>query len=175
MEHEIHRANGIISDLLDFSKENVPNFVTDDLNVFLEQIVSGFESSAAMQIDLQLDENLPVFAFDHSQMERVFNNLIQNGRQAMPEGGIMHIRTSHDDSFVQVAIRDSGHGIAEDDLAKIFDPLFTTKASGVGLGLSIVKDWVEKHHGSVEVSSVVDKGTIFTVQLPIQRNEEGSV
>lgn len=171
MEHEINRANGIINDLLDFSRENVPNFVQGNLNIPLEQLVSGVEFAKEVTIDLQLDEDLPLIAFDFSQLSRVVSNLLINASQAMPDGGTLQVRTGHDDEYVWIVISDTGHGISEENMKKIFDPLFTTKASGVGLGLSIVKDFIEKHHGTLEVESAVGKGTTFTARLPIYQDE----
>ncbi len=171
MEHEINRANGIINDLLDFSRDNVPNFVQGNLNLSLEQLVPGFDFAKEVKIDLQLDEDLPLIAFDSSQLQRVVSNLLINASQAMPDGGTLQIRTSHDEESVRIIISDTGHGISKENMGKIFDPLFTTKASGVGLGLSIVKDLIERHHGTLEVESAVSKGTTFTARFPIHQNE----
>ena len=172
MEHEIHRTNEIINDLMDFSRENVPSLSKGDLNGFLQKVLSGFDFSHEMTIDLQLDAGLPNIAFDHTQLQRAFHNLINNARQAMPDGGTLRVHTGHDDEFVRISISDTGHGIAEEDLDKIFEPLFTTKAKGVGLGLSIAKNFIEKHGGTIAVESEVDRGTTFTVRLPIHGNDK---
>lgn len=172
MEHEIHRTNEIINDLMDFSRENVLSLSKGDLNGFLQKVLSGFDFSHEMTIDLQLAAALPNIAFDHPQLQRTFHNLINNARQAMPDGGTLRVHTGHDDAFVRISISDTGHGIAEEDLDKIFEPLFTTKARGVGLGLSIARNFIEKHGGTIAVESEVDKGTTFTVRLPIHGNEE---
>jgi len=120
-------------------------------------------------VDLQLESGLPVVEFDHLQLERVFTNLISNGAQAMPDGGTLKVHSARDGASIRITISDTGHGIAEENLDEIFEPLFTTKASGVGLGLSIVKDFVKKHYGRLTVASVVGSGTTFTVLLPMDQ------
>jgi signal transduction histidine kinase len=166
MEDEIDRVNEIINDLLDFSRENAPQLSRGDLNNTLEQVLSGFDFSGKITIELNLDSGLPPIAFDPSQMQRVFHNLINNAGQAMPDGGNLHVQTGHDESVVWVRINDNGDGIAMENLNTIFEPLFTTKAKGVGLGLSIVKDFINKHHGSIKVESIEKRGSTFTLHLP---------
>jgi len=172
MEHEIHRTNEIINDLMDFSRENVPDLSKGDFNAFLKQLLSRFDFSDEVKVDLQLAADLPGIRFDHSQLQRVFTNLITNARQAMSEDGTLRIHTGHDDGSVRISINDTGQGIAKEDLPRIFEPLFTTKAKGVGLGLSIARDFVEKHGGTITVESEVGKGTTFEVRLPVRGNEK---
>jgi len=169
MKHEIDRANGIVNDLMDFSKENKPTFTTGDLNDCLQHIISGFDSLHNVQLIFQPDNNLPPITFDHSQVERIVRNLILNARQAITDQGKVLIQTTHEGEFVRIMVSDTGHGIAKEDLDTIFEPLYTTRASGVGLGLPIIKDLIERHHGTIDVKSVVDKGSTFTVQLPIRQ------
>jgi signal transduction histidine kinase len=166
MEDEIERVNEIINDLLDFSRENAPQLSRGDLNNTLEQVLSGFDFSGKITIELNLESGLPLIAFDPSQMQRVFHNLINNAGQAMPDGGNLQVQTGHDESVVWVRINDSGDGIAMENLDTIFEPLFTTKAKGVGLGLSIVKDFINKHHGWIKVESMEKRGSTFTLHLP---------
>jgi signal transduction histidine kinase len=172
MKHEIDRANDIINDLMNFSKENKPTFITGDLNNYFQRIITEFDSSKKIQLILQPDNKLPLITFDRSQMERIMHNLILNATQAITDRGKILIQTSHDDEFVRIVISDTGHGIAQEDLNTIFEPLYTTRASGVGLGLPIIKDLIERHQGTIDVKSVVDKGSTFTVQLPIRQNVE---
>lgn len=166
MESEIRRAVTIINDLLDFSRDNTPNFSLEDLNILLQQLVTTLSFPHKVVPVLQLDEELPLVSCDLSQVERIFSNLIQNGQQAMPSGGTLSICSSHDDNSVIIAVTDTGHGLDKKEMKLIFEPLFTTRASGVGLGLSIVNDLVKKHQGRIEVKSVKDAGSTFTVFLP---------
>jgi len=111
-----------------------------------------------------------------NQIQQVLLNLLINARQAMPGGGRVLIRLSHDaeTNMVELLIRDYGCGIPADKLPKIFDPFFTTKAGpdasgkgGTGLGLSLCKDIIEAHHGRIRVDSTPGKGTAFTLKLPV--------
>jgi signal transduction histidine kinase len=132
-----------------------------------------------VEVDERLDEALPVILADPDQLAQVFGNLIRNAIQAMPEGGRLTVETSEvSDSpllsgvgpgvwWMAVSITDTGVGIPQENLDKLFEPLFTTKAKGIGLGLAVTKTLVEGHGGSIEVESEVGKGTTFTVRLPI--------
>ncbi len=167
MEREIDRVKEIINDLMDFSRENTPNFSKGDLNHLLQQVVADIDLPSEIELDIQLETNLPIIAFDYSLLHRVFVNLINNAVQAMIDGGTIKVHTRYDEEFVMISIGDTGYGIPQKDIDKIFEPLFTTKAKGVGLGLSIVKDFVEKHNGSVEVESTVGEGTTFYIIFPV--------
>jgi len=107
----------------------------------------------------------PPAKVDRGQMARVFQNLIVNAVEAMPEGGELNISTGKTRGFIEVKVKDTGVGIAEENLKKIFT-LFTTKAKGTGLGLSNAKRVVEAHEGTITVESEEGKGTTVTVQLP---------
>lgn len=171
MASEITRATTIINDLLDFSRENIPNISMEDLNALLQQLLSAPTLLENITHEIELDETLPLIPCDLSHMERIFNNLIQNGQQAMPNGGTLSITTSHDADSIQITVTDTGHGMDGEQMEQIFEPLFTTRASGVGLGLSIVKDLVEKHHGKIEVESVSNAGSTFRVFLPLKQKK----
>jgi len=123
-------------------------------------------------IDRTADD--PVMLADVDKVVRVFTNLVKNALDAMPEGGTLEIRSSRKGEDVEFVFIDSGEGISETVVAKLFTPLFTTKAKGMGFGLAICKRFVEAHGGKVTVESVVGKGTTFTVTLPIEpRIENG--
>ena len=95
-------------------------------------------------------------------------NTILNAVQAMPEGGKLTITAGRRDNFLEVKVTDTGVGIPEETLGKIFDPLFTTKAKGIGLGLAVCKSVIDRHQGHIEVESEVGKGTTFTIKLPLK-------
>jgi signal transduction histidine kinase len=100
-------------------------------------------------------------------MRQVFINLINNAIEAMNNAGTLQVETCYNNSTIEVYVRDTGSGIKEEDREKIFEPLFTTKARGTGLGLAISNNIVEKHGGSIIVTSQQGKGTCFTVKLPL--------
>lgn len=112
---------------------------------------------------------------DPSQIEQVFINMITNAVQAMTsshsaearDGGKLEISTRKEDGFIVTEFKDNGCGIPEENLSKLFEPLFTTKTKGIGLGLAVSKRIIEAHGGSIEVESEVGKGTTFAIKLPI--------
>jgi PAS domain S-box-containing protein len=171
MEKEILRANDIITDLLNFSRENKPIMVEGQINNVILDSLKGFNIPEKITVETELDSALPMLPFDALQIERVFYNLVTNALQAMAAGGLLKISSCKSDGNIEVQIQDSGTGISPEALESIFNPLFTTKSKGVGLGLSIVKTFVEKHNGTVEVYSEAGKGTTFTVRLPIIQEE----
>jgi signal transduction histidine kinase len=107
---------------------------------------------------------------DPEQMSRVFANIISNAVQAMNgKGGELNIGTAVDDNFVSVIFQDNGCGIPKENMGKIFEPLFTTKPKGIGLGLAISKRLIEQNGGKIEVASLVGQGTTFTVKIPLDK------
>ena len=174
---ETARVGRIVSDLLAFSRRSKPQRAPADLNKLVQTTLGLADHKLKMinaQIVLKLQENLPPVECDASQMQQVILNLVLNGAQAMQSkgGGTLTIRTAllpnHEE--VELAIEDTGEGIAPENLAKIFDPFFTTKADGkgVGLGLAVLYGIVKAHDGEVEVTSVRNQGTTFSVTLPLK-------
>jgi signal transduction histidine kinase len=102
-------------------------------------------------------------------MQRVFTNLIKNSIDAMPNGGSLDISSRQNEQSVEFSFADTGIGMSEDVVQKIFTPLFTTKAQGMGFGLSICKRIIEVHGGKIAVKSAPNKGTVFIVSIPIRR------
>jgi signal transduction histidine kinase len=121
-----------------------------------------------------MDFNPPavILEYDEQQIEQVLVNLIQNGIQAMPEGGDLKIRVETDQEDCYIYVEDTGQGIPEEFLKKVFEPFFTTKpkGEGTGLGLAVVYGIIENHKGSISVSSQVDEGTTFMIKLPLKRH-----
>jgi len=114
---------------------------------------------------VDLPASLPLALADRQQLSIVFSNLIRNARDAMPEGGALAIRGRSKAGFVEIDVEDSGMGIHPDNLGKIMEPLFSTKARGIGLGLPIARAIVEKHRGRLTVTSQPCRGTKFTLEL----------
>lgn len=123
------------------------------------------------EIKISLPENDVMTMCDFNSMEVVFENLLLNAKQAIKGPGIINVRLIEEGNFVKIEIEDTGKGIPDDVLPKIFDPLFTTKQEGTGLGLPSCKNIVEQHGGTIEVRTGVGKGTTFTVKLPITKFE----
>ncbi len=171
MDREILRANDIITDLLDFSKENLPIFTEGDINRLIRTTLESSIIPNNILVKTNLDSNLSTFLFDPSQFERIFHNLIMNAIQAMPSGGLINISTLKGGETITIKVVDTGVGITSDTLKQIFEPLFTTKSKGVGLGLSIVKTFVEKHNGTIDVVSTAGSETSICIKLPLLQKD----
>ena len=118
-------------------------------------------------VERELANNVPRILLDRAQLKQAFYNVIKNALQAMRSGGILRIRTEADDTNVVVSFIDSGVGIAPEQIGQLFEPYFTTKEGGTGLGLMIVQRIVREHGGTIEVESDKGRGTTFRIKLPI--------
>lgn len=118
-------------------------------------------------------KNQPPMKLDVEKMRRVFLNLTLNAVDAMPKGGTLTIASARSDDNVHITFKDTGEGMTTETLAKLWSPLYTTRAKGMGFGMAIAKRLVEAHGGSISVETKVGKGSTFTVTLPIKRDLEG--
>ena len=168
---EVERLVGIVNRMLNFYRpstgetrtETRINQLLDDVLVLVEKQLEHTE----IEVKLDWDPNMPTILAVPNDLRQVFLNLILNAVDAMPEGGRLDISTRRvDDTQVRVAIRDSGRGIPEEHLSRIYEPFFTTKDRGTGLGLSISYGIVKALGGTIEVESAVGVGTTFTLQFP---------
>ncbi len=171
MQTELMRSDKIISGLLDFSRKRKPSLVRTDVNRVIEEVLMRVNIPDGVEVIRKLADTPTVLA-DSEQLQGVFINLICNGIEAMPQGGTLRVETRQEDRFVKVTVSDTGTGIPNENLRSIFEPLFTTKSKGIGLGLSITKRTIENHGGAIEVESEPDRGTAFTVQLPIEKEKK---
>ena len=168
LEKEVKTSEEIISGLLDFGRAKPPTWRKADVNEIVQEALSRVTVPENVEVVSQLDEALPIILADPGQLGQVFGNIIVNAIQAMPEGGRLVVRSEvPNPEWVAVSFTDTGVGITEESVDKIFEPLFTTKAKGIGLGLALVKTLVEGHGGTIGVESQVGKGTTFTVCLPL--------
>ena len=164
ISREIIVMDRIISDFLSFAKPAELNISDIDLKTIIENCVTALTGERD-NIKLNLDINgLPVIKGDEVFLRQAFTNLIQNAIEAMPQGGELAINASSKGDFLDVAISDAGHGIAENIMDKIFLPFFTTKENGTGLGLAIVHKIVVSHGGNISVESS-EKGTTFRIRF----------
>ena len=169
---EATRCKTIVNDLLNFSRQNEVMAQETDLNELLEELaaeVSRQDLYEQVKIMSELDPSLPSIQADPLQLRQVFVNLMNNAAEAMPEGGKLTLRTRQGPStgFVTVEVEDTGVGIAEENMKRIFTPFFTTKpiGKGTGLGLAIIYGIVKMHRGQIGVQSEAGKGTKFTITL----------
>ena len=174
LEREVAASERIISSLLGFARPRPPTRRKVNINEVVREVLSFAAVPENVKVVRKLDESLPAIMVDPDQLGQVFANIIRNGIQAMPEGGQLTVRSEvFRPGWVAISFADTGVGIPSEELPKIFEPLFTTKAKGIGLGLAVTSTLVEGHGGTVEVQSKVGKGSTFTVRLPIRkRNNE---
>lgn len=170
LRSEVQRIHRIVENFLRFSKPSIPEMKPLDLHTLLERVLSlvAFEAADhSVTIETAFDPGLTTIAGDEGQLSQVFLNLGINALQAMPDGGVLVVRTRLDRGWAEVAVEDSGQGIEEDILPHIFDPYFTTRPRGVGLGLAIAHRIVEGHQGTMDVETTIGKGTTMIARLPL--------
>ena len=166
IDREVNRSNTIISDLLDFARgPRQPLLRPVDLNNLVQDAISRIDIPEGVEVETSFGGEQLAKA-DPDMILRAFLNLISNGVDAMPKGGILSVETKANDSDIEISIRDTGEGIPEENMEKLFTPLFSTKAKGVGLGLYITKSLVEAHNGTINIETVEGEGTTFTITLP---------
>ncbi|MFZ0758433.1 MAG: ATP-binding protein [Candidatus Sulfotelmatobacter sp.] len=166
---EITRISRTLTDLLETARPRRPEIRRSNLNTTVEHAVMLARQqvlSKPIKIELQKAPHLPEVEHDSDQIHQVLLNLLLNAVQAMDGAGKVVVEIDTRDGCASVAVSDSGRGISPQNLPNIFRPFYTTKGDGTGLGLSLARRIVEDHHGRIEVSSVVGKGSQFTVLLP---------
>ncbi len=168
---EIAHINRILTDLLQTARPHSPKVRPSDLNTTVEHaIVLARQQVLSMPIKIvfERDPNLPNVEHDSDQIHQVLLNLLLNAVQAIEGAGVIRVEISLLNGDAAVAVIDTGHGIALEHLPNIFRPFYTTKGNGTGLGLSLAHRIAEEHHGRIEVSSEIGKGTKFLMVLPLQ-------
>jgi signal transduction histidine kinase len=172
LKREVATSEHIISSLLDFARPKPPIRRKVNINEVVQETLSRNGVPGNVRVIRKLDESLPAILADPDQLVQVFGNIIRNAIQAMLEGGRLTVKSKVSrPGWVSVSISDTGVGIPPKDQKKLFEPLFTTKAKGIGLGLPVTKILVEGHGGTIEVKSKVGKGSTFTVILPMGEEE----
>jgi len=170
---EVERLNRVVQDFLDFARPAPPDHARIDLNAALNEVLT-LTARQAERSNIVVDfsaGDLPEVAADVEQLKQVFLNLILNAIQAMPSGGRLAISSRSGPGGVELRFRDTGLGIVEEDLERVFSPFFTTRRDGTGLGLAITSRIVRSHGGSIEVSSEPGQGSEFRIQLPAGEKE----
>lgn len=169
----IEYSNKIINDLLDYSREIVLELNENNPKSIMKETLSAVKIPENIHL-VNLMKNQPKMRIDLQKAKRAFVNIITNAIDAMPEGGTLKIESKKAGDSVVFRFSDTGTGISEDAMQKLWTPLFTTKAKGMGFGLAISKRVVEAHGGLISVKSTVEKGTTISITLPIEpQTEEG--
>lgn len=172
IEKETERSIKIVNDLLGFSRTAKPTVSPVNIRTLIESSLSRVRIPENVKTIVYTEDSLPPILVDVTQIEQVFINLIQNACEAMPMGGSLTIRAQKEGSSVlSTAFTDTGCGIPDNVKHMIFDPLFTTKANGLGLGLALSHSIIQRHEGHIELESQEGKGSTFTVRLPIANTQ----
>ncbi|MGA2426191.1 MAG: ATP-binding protein [Terriglobales bacterium] len=168
---EVAQINRIVTDLLETARPHPPQICRSNLNTTVEHAVMLARQqvfSKPIKIELRPAPDLSEVEHDSDQIHQVLLNLLLNAVQSMDGAGMIRVDIGSRGDCAAVVVSDTGRGIAPQHLPNIFRPFFTTKGNGTGLGLSLARRIVEEHHGRIEVSSIVGKGSQFTVLLPFQ-------
>jgi signal transduction histidine kinase len=176
---EINRLNEFVTDFLYFAKQSPPNRVPTDCNELVQNALHLLDEefrNKGVTVSLQVDSSLPLLEIDPHQIEQVFLNLFVNAVHAMPDGGTLTVSTAVQKGVRKgiktlkavVEVKDDGVGISQEYLKSIFDPFFSTKETGTGLGLPISLGIIEGHGGTMQIVSKEDEGTTVIVELPLE-------
>ncbi|MBI5675461.1 MAG: hypothetical protein HZC48_06525 [Nitrospirae bacterium] len=182
---DVKKIEGLINDLLDFSAKEIFSGTDNyDLTAVIDETIDNLQYKHALEkqsllIEKKYRDDAIKMTGSVNMLTQAFSNIINNGCQAMGNGGLLIVDINPNGRNVNITIRDNGRGMSHEEVARIFDPFYTTKPLGVGLGLAISKRIIEDHGGRIKVESRLSQGTIFTVSLPLLNSnryaEEGSM
>lgn len=173
IERNAERVNYLITELIDCARPPKLELKPYDIHRLMDNVLGSTQHkiiSQRISVIKRFTSESSIITMDNEHIERVFLNITLNAIDAMPGGGELTIVTETDENFFVVKIQDTGEGIPEEDIIRIFDPFFSTKAGGVGLGLTVCYGIVVSHGGTIEVESKPKEGSIFTVSLPSSRS-----
>jgi signal transduction histidine kinase len=165
IERHVTLADGVITALSNFARMPLPDLKPVGVRKVVEEAVEVNTPPETVRVVQEWPADLPAALADADQLRIVFANLVRNAREAMPQGGALTITGRAADGYVEVVFADTGVGISADQLQRIMEPLYTTKARGLGLGLALARAILEKNRGTLQAASEPGKGTTFTVRL----------
>jgi two-component system, sporulation sensor kinase E len=166
---EVNRLDSIVTQFLRAIRPSRPQLRPENINTIVEEAVRFFRPEIQDRdiiVEQELRSDLPLLQLDRDQMKQAFYNVIKNSLEAMKRRGTLRIRTDRDDTHVLITFVDTGGGVSVRNLSRVFEPYFTTKPSGTGLGLLIVRRIVREHGGELSIESSQDKGLTLTIRLP---------
>jgi signal transduction histidine kinase len=180
IDEQVGLCDKIIGDLMEYTRGRRSKMFKGDLNTWLEEVLDGMTFPEPVHMLREMAPDFPMVCFDREKLQRVVNNLVTNAIQAVvvrqegwkdkddPYQPQVKLATLMVENGVSIEVEDNGAGMDEETAARVFEPLFTTKARGSGLGLAIVKKIVEEHSGAVSIGSDPERGTKVTVVIPLQ-------
>ncbi len=171
ISREIKTANKIITDILNFSRNNTPVRLESNINQLVQEMLLRATTPDKVEVVTVFDEDLPLVAIDPTQVAQIFLNLLENAVDAMDNAGTLWVETRRHEKTIEVIFVDDGPGISENDLENIFEPLFTTRAKGIGLGLAIAKNLAEANNAKIYVKSKKGEGAVFIVTFSLNNGE----
>ncbi|MEJ2671241.1 MAG: ATP-binding protein, partial [Deltaproteobacteria bacterium] len=169
IQKEVRRLESFLGDLRDFLRPAQPSKQEIDVNELIrevEALMGDAIQEKGVVLEEQLSSNLPVVSIDPNQIKQVLVNLVKNAVEATEDKGKIFLSSGANDAQVWFAVKDTGKGMSEDVMEKIFHPFYTTKEKGTGLGLAVINKIVTDHQGSITVNSAAGAGSTFTVKLP---------
>ena len=167
IENEIHISNKIVTDLLDFTRIKSVDRRSVALTDLIHQTLVRFPPPPSLSVALKISPDLPRIFADPQHVIQILGNLTVNACQAMPDGGLLTLTATPQADMMAISVQDTGAGIPSENMDRLFEPLFTTKINGVGLGLAVSKKFAEANDGRIEVQSQPGVGSIFTLLLPL--------
>ena len=170
IENSIEKASHIVNELLDYGRTPIVNSITIKPRVLISHVVGETAIPPHVTLEINVPKNDCLFLADFGQMARVLHNLVKNAVEAMPDGGKISITSGKDADMAYIEVEDSGEGITEENIGNLFEPLFTTRTGGTGLGLPTCKRYVELNGGRIEVETTEGKGSRFRVFLPVSED-----
>jgi signal transduction histidine kinase len=168
-QSEVRRLDYIVTQFLRAIRPARPQLHPENVNTIVEEAVRFLApeiQARDMVVEQELRGNLPLLQLDREQMKQAFYNVIKNSVEAMKRHGLLRIRTDRDDTYVIISFVDTGGGMSAENLGRVFEPYFTTKSSGTGLGLLIVRRIVREHGGELSIESSQGEGLTLTIRLP---------
>ncbi|TKJ43545.1 hypothetical protein CEE35_08710 [Candidatus Aerophobetes bacterium Ae_b3b] len=167
IDQEIDETASIIEELLNFTREVKPELSWTKIDDLIKESLKSLPIPRKIRLAKKLGKDVPRIRLDKVQMRQALKNLITNAVQAMPQGGDLKIGVKVNKRHLVISVSDTGEGISEKNLEKVFQPLFTTRARGIGLGLAITKRLIEANQGEIEVESREGEGATFYLKLPL--------
>ena len=167
IERQVTLADGVITTLSSFAKMPLPNLRPTPIDECVRRSLENNPLPHNVQVSVDCPAVLPPVLADSDQIQIVLSNLIRNARDAMPDGGTLTFTARHVGDHIAISVADTGVGIPPDNISRITEPLFSTKARGLGLGLAIARSILDKNKATLRVASEPGRGTTFTVQLPV--------
>lgn len=172
--HETARLENLVRQVREFAAVQSAFLSMDDLGKVIDEVIEKLEPLAikqAVQLVTDINGDMPLIKMDSSQLVTALSHVIENALESMPEGGTLALEVNRENNHILITVRDTGYGMAPDQLDTIYDPFVTSKIRGAGLGLTMVHRIVMNHNGEIKIRSQLNKGTIVTVRLPVPTNQ----